>query len=295
MKSRRWSIDDPPALGIDLDCAPGAVAKVEVELLVMTGDPKVDESFRTVKQGLGFQEILGSANRLGAWALTGLAVIRAQQEELEVTRPNGMVLEVSVDPNRSPAALVGIVKQFDPGVERKPNQPVSRVVADGRVSRNRIGEHVLDQFGFVVLLQNPAPALPGRRIRASDCRKREHRLGRDQPVGIIRDLGLKLAQEQQRQLDCDAARRLARGTHLQSTGTSFFHLRRLHLRQSVCRLDSSELPPLPTGIRWSSSRLVALRQRRQRPPSRTNTAMRTLSGTRTRALRSDSHGRSDAI
>src|SRR5215469_15412652 len=146
MKSRRWSIDDPPALGIDLDCAPGAVAKVEVELLVMTGDAKVDESFRTVKQGLGFQEFLGSANRLGAWALTGLAVIRAQQEELEVTRPNRMILEVSVDPNGSPTALVGIVKEFDPGIQHHPNQPVRGSGAEGGVSRNRIGQHVLDQF-----------------------------------------------------------------------------------------------------------------------------------------------------
>ena len=34
----------------------------------------------------------------------------------------------------------------------------------------------------------------------------------------------------------------------QSRATSFFHLRRLQRRQSVCRLDSSVFPPLLTGM-----------------------------------------------
>jgi hypothetical protein len=34
----------------------------------------------------------------------------------------------------------------------------------------------------------------------------------------------------------------------QSRATSFFHLRRLHRRQSVCKLDSSVFPPLLTGM-----------------------------------------------
>ena len=50
---------------------------------------------------------------------------------------------------------------------------------------------------------------------------------------IFCDLGLKFAQEQQGQLDRNAAGRFACRTHLQNTGTSFLDLVRLQRQQSV--------------------------------------------------------------
>ena len=73
------------------------------------------------------------------------------------------------------------------------------------IQGHRLAEHMLDQIRFFVFLENPAPVLPGDRIPAPDRRKGEYRLGRDQPLRIFCDQGLKFAQEQQRQLDRDAA------------------------------------------------------------------------------------------
>src|SRR5260370_17707446 len=43
----------------------------------------------------------------------------------------------------------------------------------------------------------------------------------------------------------------------QTFGTSFFHLRRVHLRHRDCKLDSVGLPPLLSGIRLSTPTLSA--------------------------------------
>ena len=65
---------------------------------------------------------------------------------------------------------------------------------------------MLDQVRFFVFLESPAPVLPRERIPAPDRCKGEYRLGRDQPFRILCDHGFKFAQEQQGQLDRDAAR-----------------------------------------------------------------------------------------
>ena len=54
-------------------------------------------------------------------------------------------------------------------------------------------------------------------------------------------------ERQQRELGGDAADWPGCVAHRQIRGTSFFHLRRLHRRQRVCRLRSSESPPRLSG------------------------------------------------
>src|SRR5271166_146247 len=117
MKSRGRSIYYPPPFGIYLDGPPGAVTKVEIEFPSMICDPQIDGRFRTVKQSFRFQQIQRGADGLRAGALAGLLVIGPQQEQLERARADGPILEVPIDPNGSPAVLVGIVKEFDARVE----------------------------------------------------------------------------------------------------------------------------------------------------------------------------------
>ena len=116
-----------------------------------------------------------------------------------------MILPMAIDANRSPAMLVRIVKELDPSLEHKSDQCVRSRPAIAVIHGQRLAEHMLDQVQFFVFLKNPAPVLPGGRVPAPDRCKGEHRFGRDQPIRIFRDHGLKFAQEQQRQLDRDAA------------------------------------------------------------------------------------------
>ena len=116
-----------------------------------------------------------------------------------------MILPVAVDAKGSPAVLVGIVKEFDSRLEHESDQSVRGGITVAVFQRQRRAEHVLDQFRFFILLKNPAPVLPRDRIPASDRCKGEYRLGRDQPFRIVCDQRFKFAQEQQGQLDRDAA------------------------------------------------------------------------------------------
>ena len=116
-----------------------------------------------------------------------------------------MILPVAIDANASPAVLVRIVKEFDSGLEHKSDQSVGSGPAVAVIQRHRTAEHMLDQVRLFVFLENPAPVLPRERIPAPDRGKGEYRLGRDQALRIFCDQGLKFAQEQQGQLDRDAA------------------------------------------------------------------------------------------
>ena len=205
MKSRRRSSYQPPTFGIDLDRPPGAVAEVEIEFPSVICDAQVDGSFLTVKQGFGFEQLQRGADCLRAGALAGLPVIGPQQEELEWPGADRVILPMAIDANGSPAVLVRVVKELDSALEHKSDQSVRSGPAVGVIQGHRLVEHILDQSQFFVFLENPAPVLPGERIRAPDRGKGEYRLGRDQPLRIFCDLGLKFAQEQPGQLDRNAA------------------------------------------------------------------------------------------
>ena len=49
----------------------------------------------------------------------GLPVIGPQQEELERTGADRVILEVAIDANGSPAVLIGIVKELDSSLEHE--------------------------------------------------------------------------------------------------------------------------------------------------------------------------------
>src|SRR5271156_3368488 len=119
MKSRWRSIYNPPPFGINLDCPPSAVAQVEIEFTAVICDSQIDDRFLTVKQRLRFQQIQRGTDGLRAGAPAGLLVVGPQEEQLERAGANGTILEVPIDPNRSPAMLVGIVKEFDSAIEHK--------------------------------------------------------------------------------------------------------------------------------------------------------------------------------
>src|SRR5271154_1505992 len=102
MKSRWRSIYNPPSFVIDLDCPPGTVAQVEIKFTAVICDPQIDERLLTVKQRLRFQQIQRGTDGLRARALAGLLIIGPQQEQLKRAGTNGTILEVPVDPNRSP-------------------------------------------------------------------------------------------------------------------------------------------------------------------------------------------------
>ena len=116
-----------------------------------------------------------------------------------------MILPMAIDANASPAVLVRIMKELDSSLQHKSDQSVRSRPALAVIHGHRLAQHMLDQVRFFVFLKNPAPVLPGEWIRAPDRCKGEHRLGRDQPLRIFRDQGLKFAEEQQGQLDRDAA------------------------------------------------------------------------------------------
>src|SRR5712671_6089179 len=122
MKSWRRSIYYPPPFAIDLDRSPGAIAQVEIKFSVVICDSQIDERFGTVKKGFRFQQIQRGADGLHAGTLAGLRVVGPQQEQLERAGAYGTILPVAIDPNGSPAALVAIVKEFDSGLEHKPDQ-----------------------------------------------------------------------------------------------------------------------------------------------------------------------------
>jgi hypothetical protein len=116
-----------------------------------------------------------------------------------------MILPVAIDAKGSPAVLVGIVEEFDSRLEDESDQSVCGGIAFGMIQGQRRAEHVFDQVRFFIFLQSPAPMLPRERIPASDRCKGEYRLGRNELFRIL-DHGFKFAQEQQGQLDRDAAR-----------------------------------------------------------------------------------------
>src|SRR5260370_33569736 len=123
-KFRRRSIYYPPALMIDLDRPPGAIAQVKVEPPPVLGHAQVDRTLFCVKQRSRLEQLGRGADRLSAWALAGIEVIDAQQKKLEGARTNRIVLPVSVNANRGPALLVGIMKQLKPRVQGHPDQSV---------------------------------------------------------------------------------------------------------------------------------------------------------------------------
>ena len=150
----------------------------------------------TVKQGFRLEQLQRGADCLRAGALAGLPVIGPQQEELERPGADRVILPMAIDANGSPAVLVRIVKEFDSRLEHKCDQSVRSRPALGVIQGHRLAEHILDQVRFFVFLENPAPVLPRERIPAPDRGKGEYRLGRDQPLRIFCDQGLKFAQEQ---------------------------------------------------------------------------------------------------
>src|SRR5271156_3581356 len=145
MKSRRRSIYYPPAFGIDLDDSPGAVAQVEIKFPSVVCDPQIDGRLFAVEQGLGFQQIQRGADGLRTRALAGLLVVGPQQEQLERAGADGTILPVAIDPNGSPAMLVGIVKEFDSRLEHKRYQSVRGGFAVAGIQGDRRAEHMLDQ------------------------------------------------------------------------------------------------------------------------------------------------------
>ena len=95
-KLRRRSLDYPPALIIDLDRSPGAIAEVEVEPASVLGHSEVDRRFLSVKQRSRLEQVLCGTDRPAARALAGIEVIDAQQKKLEGARTDRIVLPVSV-------------------------------------------------------------------------------------------------------------------------------------------------------------------------------------------------------
>src|SRR6266404_4697783 len=123
-KFRRRSLDYPPPFIIDLDRPPGAVAQVKVEPAPVLGHAQVDRTLFSVKQRLRLEQLRRGADRLSARALAGIEVIESQQKKLEGARTDRIVLPVSVNANRGPALLVGIMKQLQPRVQSQPDQSV---------------------------------------------------------------------------------------------------------------------------------------------------------------------------
>jgi hypothetical protein len=60
-KFRRRAIDYPPALLIDLDRPPGAIAAVEIEPAPVLGHPQMDGTLFSVKQRAGLEQFRGRA------------------------------------------------------------------------------------------------------------------------------------------------------------------------------------------------------------------------------------------
>src|SRR6266481_2992794 len=112
MKSRRRSVNYSPTFAVNLDRPPGAITQVEIKLFLVICDPQIDERFGTVKHGFRFQQVERGADGLRAGTLAGLLVVGPQQEELERAGAYGTILPVAIDPNGSPAVLVGIVIEF---------------------------------------------------------------------------------------------------------------------------------------------------------------------------------------
>jgi hypothetical protein len=116
-----------------------------------------------------------------------------------------MIFPVTIDANRGPSVLVGIVKELDSSLEYKPDEYVSGGPTIAAIDGQRLAEHMFDQVQFPEFLKYPPPALPRGWVRTPDRCKGEDSFGRDQPIWVLRDYGRKFAQEQQRQLDRDAA------------------------------------------------------------------------------------------
>ena len=123
-KFRRRSVDDSPPFIIDLDRPPGAIAQVKVEPAPVLSHSQVDRTLFSVKQCSRLEQLRRGADRAAPWALAGMEVIDAQQKKLEGARTNRIVLPVSVNANRGPAVLVGIMKQLKPRVQGQPDQSV---------------------------------------------------------------------------------------------------------------------------------------------------------------------------
>src|SRR5260370_7006585 len=121
-KFRRRSIYYPPALMIDLDRPPGAIAQVKVEPPPVLGHAQVDRTLFSIKQRSRLEQLRRGADRLSAWALAGIEVIDAQQKKLEGSRPDRIVLPVRVNANGPPPLLVRIMNQLNPRIQTQPHQ-----------------------------------------------------------------------------------------------------------------------------------------------------------------------------
>ena len=79
-KLRRRSLDYPPALSIELDGPPGAIAQVKVEPAPVLSHSQMDRTLCSVKQRSRLEQLRRGADRLSPRALAGMEVIESQQK-----------------------------------------------------------------------------------------------------------------------------------------------------------------------------------------------------------------------
>ena len=110
----------------------------------MLGYPEMDLAFRAIKQRPRLEDLQHRTDGPSTGALAGVAIEDPEQEEIERAGTQRIVLPVLINLNRGPAVLLRIVKELDPGVKRKGDQPGSVRFPPAAINPRRLAQHVLD-------------------------------------------------------------------------------------------------------------------------------------------------------
>ena len=91
------SVYDPPALRVDLDRSPEAIAKIKVEPASVLCHSQVDRKLFSIKECSRFEKLQRGAYCLTPGALAGIEIIGSEKKKSEVARANRMVLPVAAN------------------------------------------------------------------------------------------------------------------------------------------------------------------------------------------------------
>src|ERR1022692_2999492 len=135
----------------------------------------MDLAFRAIKQRPRLEYLQHRTNCSSTGALAGVAIEDPEQEKIEGSGTQRIVLPVVVDFNRGPAVLLRIVEELDPGMHSESDKSGRVGLPSTAVIPRPLAQHVFNHVGLLILGEDRAPAFPLGRIGAPDSRKGQYR------------------------------------------------------------------------------------------------------------------------
>lgn len=114
--------DDLPAVDVDLDGAPGGVAKVQVDAAAVWGDAGIDGDLAAVEEGSALQHRERIVDRLRPRHLLGRVEVQLRHPPLHALGSERVGLAPALDGQRRVGHALGVVEQLGAGLERQADE-----------------------------------------------------------------------------------------------------------------------------------------------------------------------------